>query len=131
MMLHFNDSKIELVFDNGLIETINGDSLPINELELELKDGKQIDILEFAILLSQQMQVMPFNSSKAKRGFKLFEDIKQKDDILELLNQTQTLQEQLIYNHQKLRHLTHNNNYHDSQTVATAYLETLMENFND
>lgn len=61
---------IELALDQGQIKT--GDkTLPICEIELELKQGELESMLQFARRLQQDIRLTPEKTSKAERGYKL------------------------------------------------------------
>ncbi|MGD9152731.1 MAG: CYTH domain-containing protein [Gammaproteobacteria bacterium] len=61
---------IELALDQGKIKT--GDkTLPICEIELELKQGELESMLQFARKLQQDIRLIPEKTSKAERGYEL------------------------------------------------------------
>lgn len=64
---------ILLMIDRGSIE-VGERSAPICELELELVEGKALDLLELACALAQTLPLMPGDISKAQRGYQLFLD---------------------------------------------------------
>lgn len=68
--LREGDSRIEATFDQGRIETPNGD-VPLWELELELKDGTPGDLFALAQVLSETVPVRLGALSKSARGFRL------------------------------------------------------------
>lgn len=81
-LIRFNQSEIEIAIDRGTIITgsmvgnsIEGNStaqvsLPIQEIELELKQGSQQDLVNFAVTLCQ-FKLHLFSQSKASRGYRL------------------------------------------------------------
>ncbi|PKO56575.1 MAG: inorganic triphosphatase [Betaproteobacteria bacterium HGW-Betaproteobacteria-21] len=64
---------ILMMIDRGTIE-VGERSAPICELELELVDGKALDLLELACELAKSVPLMPGDISKAQRGYQLFLD---------------------------------------------------------
>jgi inorganic triphosphatase YgiF len=71
VQLHFDDdSLVELALDRGEIKS--GDiSLPLCELELELKSGSPIKLYDLALALLDQVPARIESSSKAERGYRL------------------------------------------------------------
>ncbi len=67
-------TDIELASDTGSI-TAKGESVPISELELELKAGPPEDLLAFAAQLVEQIPVRLEPVSKAERGYRLAERV--------------------------------------------------------
>ena len=64
---------IEVAFDHGVLKA--GDrTLPVSEIELELKDGSPSAIYELALQLADHGPVRPSIRSKAARGFDLASD---------------------------------------------------------
>ena len=64
---------VEVAFDRGVLKS--GDrSLPVSEIELELKDGSPSAIYELALQLADCGPVRPSIRSKAARGFDLASD---------------------------------------------------------
>lgn len=64
---------IEVAFDNGVLKA--GDrSMPVSEIELELKGGSIEAIYEMALRLAEHGQVRPSIRSKSARGFDLAAD---------------------------------------------------------
>jgi triphosphatase len=63
-------SQIELVFDQGIIEA-NGQQEKICEIELELVNGSLTDLLTLAKVLCFGLQMRPGIHSKAARGYAL------------------------------------------------------------
>lgn len=68
--LEVDGSKIELVLDHGTIER-HGQHVPVNEIELELKDGQPASLFQFAQRLLADLPLRLSNSSKAERGYQL------------------------------------------------------------
>lgn len=69
-LVAFNQSKIEIALDCGSITIPNGHQIPIQEIELELKAGNSIDLITFALQISQ-FRIHLFSQSKAARGYRL------------------------------------------------------------
>jgi triphosphatase len=64
---------VEIAFDKGLLKS--GDrSMPVSEIELELKGGSPSAIYEVALLLAEHGPLRPSIRSKAARGFDLAAD---------------------------------------------------------
>jgi len=68
--LDFAGSQIELVLDCGHIER-HGQQLPINEIELELKQGKPEHLFALALQLLERLPLQLSNTNKAQRGYSL------------------------------------------------------------
>ena len=68
--LSHQQSQIELVLDAGEVAAGTNTDL-ICEVELELKTGTLADLFDLALLLSQQVALMPSDISKAERGYRL------------------------------------------------------------
>ncbi len=68
-LLSFANSEIEVALDIGKI-TSNGKFKPIQEVELEIKQGNKQDLINFAIELSR-FNLHLFSQSKASRGYRL------------------------------------------------------------
>lgn len=68
-LISFANSEIEVALDIGKI-TSNGKSQPIQEVELEIKQGNKQDLINFAIELSR-FNLHLFSQSKASRGYRL------------------------------------------------------------
>jgi len=72
-MLDLPSGTVEIAFDQG--ELIAGDrSLPVSEIELELKSGSASTIYEIALRLAEHGAVKPSIRSKSARGFDLAAD---------------------------------------------------------
>ncbi|CAK0754388.1 triphosphatase [Gammaproteobacteria bacterium] len=65
-----DNSHIELAVDHGEIRAA-GQSVPICELELELKEGSHQCLYEVAAVLAEAMQLRLEDTSKAARGYSL------------------------------------------------------------
>ncbi len=67
-----DSTQIELAYDRGNV--FAGElSLPINEIELELKSGNVVHLRALANELQQQLSISPNDISKAKMGYNLIE----------------------------------------------------------
>lgn len=64
---------VEIAFDRGEL-TAGGRSLPVSEIELELKSGSASTIYEIALRLAEHGAVKPSIRSKSARGFDLAAD---------------------------------------------------------
>tara|TARA_R110001592_G_scaffold42588_6_gene138166 strand:- start:8367 stop:9782 length:1416 start_codon:yes stop_codon:yes gene_type:complete len=63
--------EVEAALDHGKV--IAGDSEEIIcELELEIRQGPAVALLELALALAEDMPLMPCDISKAERGYRLF-----------------------------------------------------------
>jgi len=69
-MLDFHGSKIELCIDHGMI-SIEHRSLPICELELELKSGEPRQLFELALKILEIVPVELEAVSKAEKGYRM------------------------------------------------------------
>ena len=69
-MVRYGASRIEVAFDEGRIETPNGDA-PLWELELELKEGRPEDLFTLAQALAETVPLRLGALSKSARGFSL------------------------------------------------------------
>ncbi len=69
-MLTFAGSQIELSLDQGEVSADAG-SLPISEIELELKQGEPASLYELALELQREISLRLENQSKAERGYLL------------------------------------------------------------
>ncbi|WP_348699654.1 CHAD domain-containing protein [Duganella fentianensis] len=69
-LLDYAGSQIELVLDNGHIER-HGQQLPLNEIELELKQGKPEHLFALALQLLERLPLQLSNVNKAQRGYAL------------------------------------------------------------
>jgi inorganic triphosphatase YgiF len=68
--LEIDGGKIELVLDHGHIDR-HGHQVPVNEIELELKDGNPASLYAFALQLHEQIPLRLNNINKAERGYML------------------------------------------------------------
>lgn len=68
--LDFAGSQIELVLDCGHIER-HGQQVAINEIELELKQGKPEHLFALALQLLERLPLQLSNINKAQRGYSL------------------------------------------------------------
>jgi triphosphatase len=66
-------ATVEVAFDQGFLKSGNR-SMPVSEIELELKDGNAGAIYELAERLAEHGPVRPSIRSKAARGFDLAAD---------------------------------------------------------
>lgn len=64
--------EVEAALDEGEVRTDNG-SEPISELELEVRQGPAVALLELALALAGELPLMPCDISKAERGYRLFD----------------------------------------------------------
>lgn len=69
-LLDYAGSQIELVLDSGHIER-HGQQLAINEIELELKQGKPEHLFALALQLLERLPLQLSNVNKAQRGYAL------------------------------------------------------------
>ncbi|MEQ9491055.1 MAG: CHAD domain-containing protein [Alphaproteobacteria bacterium] len=74
-LLDFNGSRIEVALDEGEIRSDDRVE-PISEIELELKDGEPVALIDLAILIAGRLNVCPAVDSKAGRGYALFDNEK-------------------------------------------------------
>jgi len=72
-MIDLPSGTVEVAFDQGVLKAGNR-SLPVSEIELELKDGSRLAIYELALRLAEHGPVQPSIRSKSARGFDLAED---------------------------------------------------------
>ena len=72
-MLELPSGTVEIAFDHGVIKA--GDrSMPVSEIELELKSGSASAIHELALRLCEHGEVRPSIRTKSARGFDLAAD---------------------------------------------------------
>lgn len=104
-LISFANSEIEVALDLGQI-TSNGQTMPIQEVELEIKQGNKQDLLNFAIELSR-FNLHLFSQSKASRGYRLLDNLtltptvlssQIKQDLAGLLNFWQQNEEYALAN---------------------------------
>lgn len=72
-MLDLPTGSVEVAFDQGVI-TAGERTLPVNEIELELKSGSTVAIYEIARRLAEHGPVRPSIHAKSARGFDLAAD---------------------------------------------------------
>jgi len=73
-ILEFKGSTIELCIDHGMI-SIEDHSLPICELELELKSGEPGKLIEMALAILEAVPVELESVSKAEKGYRLLSNL--------------------------------------------------------
>ena len=69
-----DEALVEVAFDVGAVQAGNGKgvrSLPIHEVEFEVKRGAPPDLLRFAARLAKDLPLVPLADSKAARGHRL------------------------------------------------------------
>ncbi|BBO11633.1 CYTH and CHAD domain-containing protein [Bradyrhizobium sp. TM102] len=69
-MIDLPSGTVEIAFDHGVL-TASDRSLPVSEIELELKSGSASTIYEVALRLAEHGAVKPSIRSKSARGFDL------------------------------------------------------------
>lgn len=74
-MIDLPTGTVEVAFDQGELTAAGDRSLPVSEIELELKGGSASTIYEVALLLAEQGAVKPSIRSKSARGFDLAADL--------------------------------------------------------
>ena len=67
---HSSGTQVEVALDQGVIETAKV-QLPISEVELELKKGSSLELLELGEILSSHVSLVPSDTSKFHRGLQL------------------------------------------------------------
>jgi len=72
-MLDLSSGTVEIAFDHGEIKA-GERSMPVSEIELELKSGSASTIHELALRLCEHGEVRPSTRSKSARGFDLAAD---------------------------------------------------------
>lgn len=70
VILMIDDNKIEVALDKGIIIG-NGNKIPILEIELELKEGKEKILMEIGEKLIKEFPLKLSNKSKFARGLAL------------------------------------------------------------
>lgn len=68
------DVRILLMIDRGAVSA-NGRTETICELELELVTGSPDDLLDIACALAASLPLLPYDPSKAARGYRLFHGV--------------------------------------------------------
>jgi triphosphatase len=73
MVLEYNKSRFELALDLGQVISHgkSARSAEISELELELQRGNPIALLDFALALTEECDLIPEHRTKAQRGYAL------------------------------------------------------------
>lgn len=71
LLIEYKNSVIELAFDFGKIIGKSNSTLPICELELELKSGEEEALKELGERACLYFSLTPLNDSKLKRGLTL------------------------------------------------------------
>lgn len=66
----FRGSELELALDEGIL-TGGGRELPLQEVEVELKSGKDEDAIAFSMLLAKKYGLVPESKSKYRRALAL------------------------------------------------------------
>ncbi|WP_170134874.1 CYTH and CHAD domain-containing protein [Acuticoccus kandeliae] len=74
MMLDLPDATVELAADEGTIAA-GGRTVPIDEIELELKDGEPAALYRLALALCDHGRLDPSPRSKSARGVDLMRDV--------------------------------------------------------
>lgn len=74
VLVKYKNSIIEAAFDSGNIQAGSKASLPICELEFELKSGSEKELQEFGRVISEKFSLEPLNVSKLKRGLRLISE---------------------------------------------------------
>jgi adenylate cyclase len=69
--------RILAMVDSGEVSA-EGRTAPISELELELVEGEADDLLALACELAEDLPLLPYDPSKAERGYRLFRNEKQR-----------------------------------------------------
>ncbi len=69
-MIDLPSGTVEVAFDQGML-TAGDQSMPVSEIELELKSGSASTIYEIALRLAEHGEVKPSIRSKSARGFDL------------------------------------------------------------
>lgn len=90
-------AQIEVALDRGIIKTLTKQE-PLSELELELREGSTEVLLDFAITLANKFPLIPSDTSKAERGYRLLNSDSYQYPTLETSNpidQVQQLQADL------------------------------------
>lgn len=67
------ESLIEVALDRGMI-TAGTAQAPISEVELELKSGRETDVLALAAELGKHVSLLPLAETKSSRGARLARD---------------------------------------------------------
>lgn len=128
-VITFGDQQIELVFDKGAV-IAGGDSVPIDELEIELKHGGVKSVFKLARLLNQYLSLRLSDTTKAAAGYTLIgESLIQKRKLpkyLALSNNCSTEQAFCLAVEKAMSHWQ----YHEQaymQTHVLKYLDSMYE----
>ena len=70
-ILRCGESEIEMALDEGSISA-SGKTMPLSEVEFELRSGQPMDILDLALELHGELPFSMERRSKAQRGYSLF-----------------------------------------------------------
>ena len=68
--MEFGISEVELALDEGIL-TGGGKELPLREVEVELKSGRDEDVIAFCMLLVKKYGLVPESKSKYRRALGL------------------------------------------------------------
>ncbi|MEC5216558.1 triphosphatase [Actimicrobium sp. GrIS 1.19] len=66
--------EVECVLDQGHLEH-DGDTVPISEIELELKSGDPAHLFDFALALQHDIPLQVGNRSKSERGYAMLDPL--------------------------------------------------------
>ena len=105
-----NGSRIEVVFDEGKIRA-GQKSAQINEVELELKRGKALDLFKTARLFRKHVPIKLALRTKSERGYDLTSDnaaLSSRAERIELQRNTSTAEAFRIIGRSVLRHVVAN-----------------------
>jgi inorganic triphosphatase YgiF len=108
--LRKNGSRIEVVFDEGKIHA-GQKSAQINEVELELKRGKALDLFKTARLIGKHVPIKLALRTKSERGYDLTSDnaaLSSRAERIELQRNTSTAEAFRIMGRSVLRHVVAN-----------------------
>lgn len=122
--IQYGDSLVELVLDQGKIATDQA-TIPLCEIELELKSGNPTALYELALNLLDHVPLQLENRSKAARGYQLFQPKSYEAARAEaiVLQKTLTAHEafvQIIWSgmkHLQLNELAALNQQHDNEAI--------------
>ncbi|OCG12274.1 hypothetical protein A9G09_10005 [Gilliamella sp. wkB292] len=123
-LILFANSEIEVALDQGEIES-NGTKLPIQEVELEIKQGNKQDLINFAIELAR-FNLHLFSQSKAARGYRLLKNQPINHSEINLSYQ-QSLPDILKFWQQNEEYALANNDLNFYQHTLQQVQQTLLE----
>ncbi|MBT0585380.1 CYTH domain-containing protein [Alteromonas oceanisediminis] len=127
--LRFNDAVIELVFDRGEVSA-DGDTVPIDEVEIELKTGNVDRVFELARLLNNTLSLRLSDTTKAASGYHLIgESLIQPHPLPEYLPLAPKLSTEDAFCQSAQKALMHWQ-YHEQaylQTHKLKYLDFMVE----